>query len=124
MRDTRRLVVATIFGFLMGVVCYLGGRFGLKDEIGTAALVYILVNRTLIGFVIGISPIRMRWPVHGAFMGILVGLPFAVGCLLEPDNVETAIAALILGGIYGFLIELFTSVVFGARPTRSARQPA
>jgi hypothetical protein len=102
----------------MGVICYLGGRFGLKDEISAPMLAYIVVNRTLIGFVIGISTLDMHWALHGITMGVVVGLPFAVGCLLEPDNVETAIAALVLGAVYGFTIELLTSVLFGARGRR------
>ena len=122
--NTKRLAVATASGVLMGVICYLGGRFGLKDQITTPMLAYILVNRTLIGFVIGLSSLRMRWALHGAMMGVLVGLPFAVGCLLEPENVATAIAALILGAVYGFLIELLTSVVFGARQGRVEAAPA
>jgi hypothetical protein len=75
---------------------------------------YILVNRTLIGFVIGISPFRMHWSLHGVLMGAIVGLPFASGCLLEAHNVETAIAAFVLGSVYGFIVELFTSIVFKA----------
>ena len=121
--NTKRLVIATASGVLMGVICYLGGRFGLKDQITTPMLAYILVNRTLIGFVIGVSGLRMRWTLHGAVMGVLVGLPFAAGCLLEPENVATAIAALILGAVYGFLIELLTSVVFGARQSRFEAAP-
>lgn len=99
----------------MGLICFLGGKYGLKDDITTTEFLYIMVNRTLIGFVIGISALRLPWAWHGIVMGLIVGLPFAAGCLLEPDNVETAIAALILGAVYGFLIELFTSVVLGAR---------
>lgn len=119
MVNVKRLVVATAFGLVAGVICYLGGRYGLKDEISTPMLFYILVNRTLIGFVIGISLLRMHWAWHGLLIGLLAGVPFAAGCLLEENNVETAIAALILGCLYGLMIEFFTSVAFGAR--RSAR---
>ena len=99
----------------MGLICFLGGKSGLKDDITTTEFLYIMLTRTLLGFVIGISVLRLPWAWHGIVMGLIVGLPFAAGCLLEPDNLETAIAALILGAVYGFLIELFTSVVLGER---------
>lgn len=74
-------------------------------------LVYILVNRTLIGFVIGVSTLRLSWPVHGIVIGLVAGLPFALGCLLEPGGEATTIGALILGAVYGFLIELLHLLV-------------
>jgi hypothetical protein len=120
--NAKRVAVATGSGALMGVICYLGGRFGLKDEINAPMLAYIMVNRTLIGFVIGLSTVPLHWALHGAMMGVVVGLPFAVGCLLEPDNLETALAALVLGAVYGLLIELLTSVMFGARQVRIERK--
>ena len=117
MINRKRILVGTVFGFVTGIICYLGGRFGLKDEISTAMLLYILANRTLIGFVIGISPLRMHWALHGIVMGAIVGAPFAAGCLLEQNNLETALAAFILGAVYGFVVELFTSVVFRSVPS-------
>jgi hypothetical protein len=114
----RRLIVSTLFGFLAGLVCYLGGRYGLKDDISTYMFAYILVNRALIGFVIGLSASRMHWALHGPLIGLIVGVPFAAGCLLGDGNIETAVAALILGALYGLMIEFFTSVVFRARRAR------
>ena len=115
MLQLKRVILATFFGLITGLVCYLGGRFGLGDEISTTMFFYIMVNRTLIGFVIGISTLKLHWAAHGLIIGLLVGSPFTIGCLLEEGNVETAIAALVLSAIYGFIIELFTSVVFGAK---------
>lgn len=122
MVDKRRLFIATIFGYVAGIICYLGGKYGLKDDISPAMLLYILVNRAWIGFAIGMSPFRMHWALHGLLMGLVAGLPFIVSCLLEESNVETTIAALILGALYGLMIEFFTSVVFRARSTRSTRR--
>jgi hypothetical protein len=121
MVHVKRRLVSTVFGFIAGIICYLGGKYGLKDDISTTMFLYILVNRALIGFAIGISPFRMHWALHGLLMGLIVGMPFTAGCLLEENNLETAIAALILGAVYGLMIEFFTSVVFGAR---SIRPPA
>jgi hypothetical protein len=120
--DKKRLVVATLFGLVTGVICYLGGRYGLKDSISPPTAVYILINRTLIGFVIGISPLSLHWAGHGLLLGALVGLPFTAGCLLEPGNTETALAAFVLGAFYGLFVELFTTVVFKA--PRPVARPA
>ena len=122
MVDKRRLFIATAFGYVAGIICYLGGKYGLKDDISPAMLLYILVNRAWIGFAIGMSPFRMHWALHGLLMGLIAGLPFTVGCLLEESNVETAVAALILGALYGLMIEFFTSVVFRAGSTRPIRR--
>jgi hypothetical protein len=118
----KRLLVSTLFGFVAGIICYLGGKYGLKDDISTAMFFYILLNRALVGFVIGISALRMHWTLHGLLLGTIVGLPFLAGCLLEENNLETAVAALILGALYGLMIEFFTSVVCGARATDPAEQ--
>ena len=120
MIDKKRMLVTTAAGLAAGVICYAGGRFGLKDEISLPMLVYILVNRTLIGFVIGISPLSLHWAPHGLFIGTVAGLPFAAGCLLEANNTATAIAALVLGAVYGLLVELITTVALKA-PRREAR---
>ena len=116
MINKKRILIGSLFGFLTGIICYLGGRFGLKDQISTTMFFYILANRALIGFVIGISPFRMHWAFHGIMIGAIVGLPFASGCLLEQNNLETALAALALGAVYGLIVELFTTVVFKATP--------
>ena len=97
------------------MICYLGGKYGLKDDISTVMFFYILVNRALIGFVIGISLLRLHWALHGLLIGLFVSMPFTVGCLLDESDIETSIAALILGALYGLMIEFFTSVIFGAR---------
>lgn len=124
MVNPKRILIATAFGFAVGVICYLGGRFGLKHQISPTMIAYILVNRTLIGFVIGISALRLSWPVHGIVIGLITGLPFALGCLLEPNNEATAIAAFILGAAYGLIVEVFTSVVFRSPGEYSKPGPA
>jgi hypothetical protein len=122
MAQAKRLIVSTTFGFVAGIICYLGGKYGLGDDISSTMFLYILLNRALIGFVIGISPLRMSWALHGLLMGTIVGLPFTAGCLLEEGNLATAIAALFLGAVYGLMIEFFTTVVFRARPVRLSKR--
>jgi hypothetical protein len=115
MTGVRRLAISTLFGFASGIICYLGGKYGLQDDISATMFFYILLNRALIGFVIGISLVRMHWALHGLIIGLIVGVPFTAGCLLGQGGLETAIAGLVLGALYGLMIEFFTSVVLGAR---------
>jgi hypothetical protein len=119
LKNTKRIVVGTLSGVLMGVICTLAARYGLRDEMDAVTIAYIILNRAVIGFAIGISAIRIHWTLHGTLMGFVFSLPFAAGCLLEPDNVGTAIAAVLLGVVYGILIELITSVLLGARQAQA-----
>ena len=116
----KRLIVATVSGLFFGLVC-----FGLASS-GPAALpwavaVQIIVSRTLIGFAIGISSLSLgHWTIHGLVMGMLFSLPLAFSGLMAPDNPEFSKTGMwmwtvILGMIYGLLIELITTVFSKAK---------
>lgn len=83
----KRILVATVFGFVTGFLCYLGGRYGLKMEISISNLFMILLHRGLLGFVIGISVLRMHWALHGFLLGLIVGLPSVPGVILGEGGV-------------------------------------
>jgi len=53
-------------------------------------------------------------------MGFIFSLPAAFGAMLAPENPEFShtmmfISTIVMGVIYGFLIELITTVLFKAR---------
>ncbi|OGU56325.1 MAG: hypothetical protein A2X64_08730 [Ignavibacteria bacterium GWF2_33_9] len=81
----------------------------------------IILGRTMIGFAIGISSFKIKhWSLHGAVMGLIFGLPSAFGAVLGPEQPNFPHSmmftwTLVMGIIYGFLIELITTVVFRAR---------
>jgi len=76
----------------------------------------ILVNRTLIGFTIGISLLKIGWWLHGIIIGALVSLPMALNGFYVPEKALFIFLGTIIAGIvYGFLTELFTTVVFKAK---------
>ncbi len=82
----------------------------------------IILSRTMIGFVIGISAIRMNWVIHGILLCLLIGLPMAVASSMGADMSKFTpqsmfISTLVIGAIYGFLIELVTTVIFKAKQT-------
>ena len=117
----KRLLIATISGLLFGFVCFGFASQG-KDDFNSWLAISIILSRTLIGFTIGISRFPMKhWAVHGIVMGFIVSLPFAFSAGMAPES-ETGmsgqmifLSSLIMGMIYGFLIELITTVFFKAK---------
>lgn len=82
----KRLIVASISGFLCGLIC-----FGLASR-GTGdfpfpVILQIVASRTLIGVAIGISCVRLgHWSIHGLVMGLLFSIPLAFSGLMAPEN--------------------------------------
>lgn len=117
---TKRLIISTLLGVVFGFVCYGFASSG-QNEISTILALNIILGRTLIGVAIGISRFTLKhWSLHGLIMGLVFSLPAGFGAMLGPENPEFSYTMLmtstiILGMIYGFLIELITSVVFKAR---------
>jgi len=109
--SAKRVIIATIFGFITGFLCYLGGKYLLKVEMSTSHLFMILLHRGLLGFVIGISALRIHWALHGILLGLIVGLPSLPGII----SGEGGIAYFVMGLVWGLIIELFTSIVFKAK---------
>ncbi len=117
---TKRLIIATILGVVFGFVCYGMASSG-QNEISQILAVNIILGRTLIGFGIGISRFSFKhWSLHGIIMGLIFSLPAAFGAMLGPENPEFShtmlfVSTIVMGIIYGFLIELITSVLFKAK---------
>ena len=116
----KRLVIATICGLLFGFVCYGFASSG-GNEISLWLALSIISSRTLLGFGIGISRFKMKhWIINGLVMGFVFSIPSAFGSMMGPENPEfspsaIAISTVVMGMIYGFLIELITSVFFKAK---------
>jgi len=109
----KRLIIATLFGVISGFICW-----GLASSSGPQPWFFAastILSRTLIGFAVGISIIKIKWWLHGMVMGFIFSLPMAFFAFYVPGR-ETYIflGTLIMGVIYGFFIELFTTVVFKA----------
>lgn len=115
----KRLIVATSSGVLFGFVCY-GFASSNQTEFNLLFALMLILSRTLIGFAIGISRFPMgNWAIHGLVMGCIFSLPGAFGAALAPPGEYSAemifTASLIMGIVYGFLIELITTVIFKAK---------
>ena len=116
----KRLIIATLSGLLFGFVCY--GFASSGGSLNSWLAISIILSRTLIGFAIGISRFPMKhWAIHGIVMGFIVSLPFAfsVGMASESETGMSGqmlfLSSLVMGIIYGFLIELITTVFFKAK---------
>lgn len=111
MIQVKRVIVATIFGIVAGFICFVGALFlGLPIDI--LRFTVIIVNRTLIGFVIGISALKMNWLLHGILIGEIVGLPFFLYDITMGVDLIIVIGVLFINALFGIMIEFFTSIIF------------
>ncbi len=114
----KRLIIASILGLVCGFIC-----LAFASSAGSVALpiaASIVSGRFLIGVAIGVSRFVMKhWSIHGLVMGFLFSLPNAFGAMsvVNPDFTPIMMfsSTVIMGVIYGFLIELVTSVLFKAQ---------
>jgi hypothetical protein len=120
MGKPKRIIIATICGVLCGLICVGLASRG-SGELARPLVYQIIAERTMIGVAIGISALAvLPWVLHGLLIGLVFSIPMAFGVLLAPDNpqfgkIEMVVATIVMGMIYGVLIELVTSVVFKAR---------
>ncbi|MBU0585939.1 hypothetical protein KJ780_00350 [Candidatus Micrarchaeota archaeon] len=113
MINPKRILVASFFGLVAGIICYSGGLFmGLANNFGALAILNLLANRMLIGFVIGISALRMKWFTHGLVIGSIVGIPYFLSAVITGYEPMLLISVLFLNAFFGLMIEFFTSKVF------------
>jgi hypothetical protein len=120
MPKTKRIVIATLSGIVFGFVCLALASSG-TEKLALPVALQIISSRTLIGFAIGISCISLKhWSIHGLVMGLIFSLPLAFSGLMAPESPDFSkagmlISTIALGMVYGFLIELITSVLFKAK---------
>jgi hypothetical protein len=114
MLTTKRVLIATGCGIIFGLVC-LGLATSNPDSTATLTAVVkwnIVLSRTLMGFMIGISALRLNWQLHGIVLGFISSIPMGIAVMNRPGIM---IGTLVMGMIYGFLTELITSIVFKAK---------
>ena len=115
MLTLKRVLIATLCGFIFGIICMLlaSSNPGATAPITLTTRWMIIVGRTMLGFTIGISALRLVWWQHGLVLGFITSIPMALPLL---DNIGIMVGTLVMGLVYGFLTELITSIVFKARP--------
>ena len=110
----KRIIIATLFGFLSGIFCYILGRYAAGFDINLSNFSMLLAHRTLLGFVLGISVLKWHWVLHGIFIGLIVGIPdFHLFNMISGDF--NSGIYFFFGAIWGLMIEFFTTIVFKAK---------
>ena len=106
--SAKRVILSTLLGVVAGIVCYLLSKN--EMAIDQAMMAGMVLNRTLIGFVIGISGWKkIPYLLHGMIIGLIVTSLMAVYAPFMG-----AIMLLIAGAVYGLLIELIITKLLKA----------
>lgn len=115
MLNSKRVIIATILGIIFGLVCMFMAKSNpdATEALTPSILWSIVAGRALMGFMIGISALKMNWWLHGIVLGLIGSIPMAIPVI---DDIPIFIGTFVMGMIYGFLIELITSVAFKAKP--------
>ena len=80
MIGTKRVLIATLCGLLFGFIC-MGLASSNPESAGSLSAsikLNIILSRTLMGFMIGISALRLNWWLHGIVLGFISSIPMAV----------------------------------------------
>jgi hypothetical protein len=111
--NNKRLLICTVGGLVAGILCSAGGLLsGNIQEFSLFAIASPFLNRLLLGFVIGISRLKINYLFHGMLIGFLVSFINSVSSL--ENNLKGFLFFTAAGIIYGLLIELFATKVFKA----------
>jgi len=119
----KRVVSATIWGVIFGFISW--GLMRISGHIPVQGAVAIILSRTLLGFVIGISAWKITWWLHGLLLGLFFSLPSGFAYTWAGVGWGTGfVLTLVIGIIFGILIELLTTVVFKAemRETKAKKE--
>jgi hypothetical protein len=117
MLTVKRVFLATLFGLLFGLVCmWLASSNPDGEPLTTAIKLNLVMSRMLTGFMIGISALRLKWYLHGIILGAIGSIPMAVATMHDP---QIALSSVVMGIVYGVLIELLTAIVFKSKPVGS-----
>ncbi len=111
----KRIAIATLFGVGAGVICAtLLFKFGIM-RFSVVTLVFVLLNRAVMGFAIGISSLRVHWAWNGIVMGLVVGSIFSYFLFMSLGAGILPVINFLVNGLFGLAIEFMTTVVCGQR---------
>ncbi len=122
----KRILLATLMGLVAGAICAAGGFYGHVLTFTPVALAWVLLNRALMGFAIGVSGLWLHWAWNGVVLGLAVGSVFSYYLFMTLGPGLLPVVNFFVNGVFGLLIELVTTVVFKqpASPATRLRQQA
>lgn len=116
----KRLIISTLVGFVFGLISFSVASSG-PNFVPPLLAASIILSRTLIGFAIGISTLKLsHWAFHGIIIGLIISLPLAGFEAINGGSVVLTrgmlmVLSLVMGMVYGFLIEFVTTVILQAK---------
>jgi len=122
----KRIVIASCFGLVAGGICAAITFSSGIMKFTAVSLVWILLNRTVMGFVIGASGLKLHWAWNGLVIGLVVGSIFSYFLYMTVGGTIPLISPM-GNAFFGLMIEFFTTVVFkqpASALTRIIEHPA
>ena len=109
----KRVVSTTVWGVIFGFILW--ALLTTSGKVTLSGAVSIILYQALMGFVIGISAWKISWWLHGLLIGLFFSLPLAFGSLwIGMGWGRGFVLTLVIGIVFGFLIEILTTLVFKA----------
>ena len=109
-----RIAAATILGAVAGIVCWQLGKSSGKITFDTAMTLGVIANRTLLGFIIGISGLKgLNYLLHGVIIGLIATIPMSIYPLAGGDW-SSFLLLEVAGAVYGLVIELVVTKLLKA----------
>ena len=109
--NTKRIIICTIGGIVAGILCMIGGIITSNiTEITLLGVFPLFYNRIMLGFLIGISSLKLHYLLHGALLGLLVSLISSF--LFIEENIVGFMLFSAAGIIYGALIDWIATKIF------------
>ena len=108
----KRIVIAVLFGLVAGAICASGAFYGGILKFSAVTLVFVLLNRAVMGFAIGVSALKLPWAGNGIVLGMAVGSIFSYYMFMTLGVVTLPVVNFFVNGLFGLMIEFFTTVVF------------
>lgn len=120
----KRIFIAILFGLIAGGLCAAGAFSAHMLKYSVITLIFILLNRAVMGFAIAISSLRVHWVWNGVVVGIAVGSIFSYYLFMNMGPGPMPLVNLFVNGVFGLMIEFFTTVVFKQPRAMLARTAA
>jgi hypothetical protein len=101
----KRIAIATLFGLVAGGICAAGAFYGHLLTFSVVTLVFVL----------------LRWAWNGIVMGMAVGSIFSYFMFMTNGAGPMPVVNFFVNGLFGLMIEFFTTVVFKQKAFALAR---